>query len=148
MLNSLPVLSSRLILIIQLVDLMHGKISLKSALGSGTKASFSIPFNKPQYTAGFSPLIEIGSIPERLRSEMSMSGHGSDQGRSSATPPQSPSELSAFGKTGQPFLEASSDRNFTISKADRESFHVLVVEDKYVSLIVVSTITLTKNKVQ
>ena len=73
-----------------LVDLMRGEIKLESELGRGTKATFWIPFNKPQFTARNSPLIDLGAIPDRLQSEMSVSGCASDQHSGSNTPPMSP----------------------------------------------------------
>ena len=73
-----------------LVDLMRGEIRLESELGRGTKATFWIPFNKPQFTARNSPLIDLGAIPDRLQSEMSVSGCASDQHSGSNTPPMSP----------------------------------------------------------
>ena len=75
-----------------LVDLMRGEIKLESELGRGTRATFWIPFNKPQFTAGTtsSPLVDLGAIPDRLQSEMSVSGCASDQHSGSNTPPLSP----------------------------------------------------------
>lgn len=119
---------------------MHGEITLDSSLGTGTKATFSIPFNKPQFRSGASPLIDIGSIPERLRSEMSMSGCASDD-RGSSTPPQSPLDPAGFAlshrhhrdrsqKAGTPPLGTPADQDTILSEADRKNIHVLVVEDK------------------
>jgi hypothetical protein len=67
---------------------MHGEITLDSTLGSGTTATFWIPFNKPQYQNGSSPMIDIGAIPDRLQSELSVSGCNSEQEVASGTPPQ------------------------------------------------------------
>lgn len=60
-----------------LVDLMHGHIEMQSSLGVGTTATFWIPFNKPQYHDG-NALIDIGSLPDRLQSEMSVSCNSSE----------------------------------------------------------------------
>ena len=74
-----------------LVDLMRGEIKLESELGHGTKATFWIPFNKPQFPGtNSSPLVDLGAIPARLQSEMSMSGCTSDQHSGGNTPPMSP----------------------------------------------------------
>ncbi|KAK3065882.1 hypothetical protein LTS18_002281, partial [Coniosporium uncinatum] len=54
-----------------LVELMHGRIDLKSTIGIGTTASFTIPFNKGQYSEDGSPLVDISSIPDRLQEDMS-----------------------------------------------------------------------------
>ncbi|CZR55238.1 uncharacterized protein PAC_05125 [Phialocephala subalpina] len=73
-----------------LVDLMHGRIQLESTLGSGTTATFWIPFNKPQFHDG-ATLIDIGSLPDRLQSEMSVSCNSSEYEQAMGTPPiQSP----------------------------------------------------------
>jgi len=121
---------------------MHGDITLDSALGTGTKANFSIPFNKPQFRSGTSPLIDVGSIPERLRSEMSVSGCTSDE-RGSSTPPQSPLDAAGFAlshrhhrassqKARTPPSGTPTDQDTILTEADRKNIHVLVVEDKYV----------------
>lgn len=123
-----------------LVDLMNGTITLESSLGSGTKATFSIPFNKPQFRNGLSPL--IGLVPDRLL-ELSVSGCASSEGRgsTSATPPPSPQEALRVGKA----LHNNQNGNHrvlpsgvipnsepSLLEADRKNTHVLVVEDKYV----------------
>lgn len=128
--------------ILQLVDLMHGEITLDSALGTGTKATFFIPFNKPQFRSATSPLVDIGSIPERLRSEMSVSGCTSDD-RGASTPPQSPLDAAGFApshrhhrassqKAKTPPSGTPTDQDTIVTEADRKNIHVLVVEDKYV----------------
>lgn len=121
-----------------LVDLMHGEITLESALDQGTTATFWIPFNKPQFTGTSSPMVDLGAIPERLRSEMSVSGCPSDYDRGSSTPPQSPQEGLL---TLQPRRSGSLDKrkqgsNQAVNldgnphEVDRKKTHVLVVEDK------------------
>ena len=121
-----------------LVDLMHGEITLDSALDSGTTATFCIPFNKPQYTGSSSPMVDLGAIPERLRSEMSVSGCPSDHDRSSGTPPQSPQEgllplrtrrSNSLDKRKQA-PNQSMNYDSTFHELDRKKTHVLVVEDK------------------
>ena len=120
---------------------MRGQITLDSALGSGTKATFSIPFNKPLFTSGPAPLIDIGSLPDRLQSEMSVSGCPSEHDRGCSTPPQSPLEMLDVNKPlshqYDHRLSASSialptDLEMNLLESDRKDIHVLVVEDKYV----------------
>lgn len=121
---------------------MHGQITLESSLGSGTTATFSIPFNKPHFTDQSTPMIDIGSIPNRLRSELSVSGCASDHDHGSSTPPQSPSETLDGtnplppNQCGDHGLSAPSsvimDLEMTSPEIDRKNIHVLVVEDKYV----------------
>ena len=125
----------------QLVDLMHGEIKLTSELGRGTKATFWIPFNKPQFRNGGSPLVDLGSIPDRLQSEMSVSGCASDRLSGSGTPPMSPAADSLGlsiphrkSRTGSGLGTSPSRENSDPEQSplelDRKSIHVLVVEDK------------------
>lgn len=123
----------------KLVDLMHGEITLDSALGSGTKATFWIPFNKPQFTGSASPLVDLESIPERLKSELSVSGQTSDNDRGSRTPPQSPQDQIGITLPLRPQRSTSPDKKsqskHPVQEAKAREFnkrqlHVLVVEDK------------------
>ena len=119
---------------------MHGKITLNSVLGTGTKAIFSLPFSKPQFRKDVSTPINLQSIPDRLMSETSMSNY-SDPEQHSNTPPQS--SLVAFGTSkiqGQPSSSSRSprvsaaagivDSKVTIPEPERKRTHILVVEDK------------------
>ena len=124
-------------LIPQLVDLMHGKITLDSVLGSGTKATFSIPFNKPQF-GGRSPLVGLDSIPDRLRSEMSVSACASDREQHSpgscVESPPSGQIKAHTSVSSDPQIPPSLllDQETNLSTDERKNIHVLVVEDKYV----------------
>ena len=120
---------------------MRGKITLDSELGKGTKASFCVPFNKPQFTGRQSPLFDIDAIPDRLRSEMSVSGCTSDLANGNTTPPMSPSGESlivAHGhrkqRSGSAHLQYPASGDAGVEKStqeiDRKKTHVLVVEDK------------------
>ncbi|KAI9812484.1 MAG: hypothetical protein M1827_004715 [Pycnora praestabilis] len=132
-----------------LVELMHGTINLESVLGSGTTATFCIPFSKPQFPNGSAPLIDIGTIPFRLQAEMSVSCGSSEfeHGRESATPPQTPN------KNGIHHMSHRRDRSLTeavdpgsslnptpmkeapegLTEAERKETHVLVVEDNAIN---------------
>lgn len=115
-----------------LVDLMHGGITLDSQLGVGTVASFWIPFNKPQYHDG-EALIDIGSLPDRLQSEMSVSCASSEFEHAMGTPPlQSPGEMGAtrFGAKSQGNSMTPPNADFEVPISDRAGYQVLVVEDK------------------
>ncbi|KAI5203811.1 hypothetical protein E4T38_05036 [Aureobasidium subglaciale] len=108
-----------------LVELMHGEISLESSLGLGTKASFWIPFNKAPYLSGDSPPLDMGPIPHRLHSELSMSEY------SGAQPPGSPlkpgiRQPSVDSRRASP---AQLDLPLGLSDEERRKTHVLVVED-------------------
>ncbi|MCJ1394067.1 hypothetical protein MMC18_006945 [Xylographa bjoerkii] len=128
-----------------LVDLMHGQITLDSVLGTGTKATFSIPFHKPQFQGSATALVDLASIPDRLQSETSVSGCGSDHGRGASTPPQSPLEASSTFKhkpqqssmdtnPSRPSLAIlSHDNSPNLPEAERKIIHVLVVEDNAIN---------------
>lgn len=123
---------------------MHGEITLESALDNGTKATFCIPFNKPQFTGTASPLVDLGSLPERLQSEMSVSGAVSEYDRGSGTPPQSPPDLLGVALSSYPQRRDSSSnrpgsrhpsttdmhRDLSAEDFERQKIHVLIVEDK------------------
>ncbi|KAL9031396.1 MAG: hypothetical protein Q9196_000580 [Gyalolechia fulgens] len=126
---------------VQLVELMHGEISLESALDSGTKATFSIPFNKSQFPSS-APLVDIGALPTHLQSEMSVSGCASDD-RSIHSAPRSPLDTpgphstSRTGRSGShsvptpPRIGDSDSEELT--KIDRKNTHILVVEDNMIN---------------
>ena len=113
---------------------MHGSISLESTLGVGTKASFWIPFNKAPYDDDSSPLISLGSIPDRLQSDLSISCDSSGE----QTPPTTPAVGNRDGghvrsgstnpHPGTPTGEAAS-----LTDSERKDVNVLVVEDNAVN---------------
>ena len=131
-----------------LVDLMHGTISLDSILGTGTTAKFSIPFNKPQFQSAGSPLIGSSAVPDRLQGELSLSCNTSSQkGNSVSTPPgMSPSDTTGLATAeksrnvlpklpipttpGGPASVSSMSTVAHVPEHERHKFHVLVVEDK------------------
>lgn len=104
-----------------LVELMHGSISLESVLGAGTEASFTIPFHKAPYQSDESPLIGLEAIPDRLQSEMSVSRASSDSGPSTPTMPRR-----SFPSGDAAAVEAAV---CDLSDAERKKINVLVVED-------------------
>ncbi|KAK4565568.1 hypothetical protein LTR86_004185 [Recurvomyces mirabilis] len=113
-----------------LVELMQGKINLESKLGVGTTATFWIRFNKAPYQSG-GP-VPLGSIPDRLASEVSVSRPGSESGTPVPTTPGKSlgrregsaaaymSGLSSWPGDG-PLPE--------LNAQDRKKCQVLVVED-------------------
>lgn len=118
---------------------MHGQITLDSTLGVGTHASFSIPFHKPQFRSGTSPLINLEPIPPRLQSDLSLSSRTSEHG--SVTPPSNSSKTVEKGNglerdrpksRKSPGAFPASFNAEGLSEAERGGIHVLVVEDKYV----------------
>ena len=60
---------------------MQGSIKLESELDKGTKATFSVRFNKPQYTESSPKMVELESLSDRLRCDMSVSGCTSESNR-------------------------------------------------------------------
>lgn len=122
-----------------LVDLMNGQITLESSLGVGTKATFSIPFNKPSFGNGSAPLIDLA--PDRFFA-MSASGCTSNEERGGSTPPQSPNDSLGVehpfpnGNHGNMFVPSIIPaRETNLLPAERKKIHVLVVEDKYVVVV-------------
>ncbi|KAK1529254.1 hsp90-like protein [Colletotrichum costaricense] len=120
-----------------LLELMHGEMTLESALGNGTVATFWVPFSKPQNQRA--PLVEIGSLPDRLQSEMSVSCHSSEFEQLLNTPPAS-GESSQFltDKHKSPSRRLSvrtppaSDEEL-LPHAERAKIRVLVVEDNAIN---------------
>ncbi|KAF2723288.1 hypothetical protein K431DRAFT_325909 [Polychaeton citri CBS 116435] len=115
-----------------LVELMHGAIALESKLGVGTKASFWIPFHKAPYqTSSGSPLVDIGAIPDRLQSDLSISRASSERsGPATPTTPGKPihiRENSGLGTAVAPSL--NEEAPLDLSEAERKAINVLVVED-------------------
>ena len=119
---------------------MHGGIDLKSELGQGTTTTFWIPFNKPQSTKLGSPLIDARSVPETFRSDSTIPGClSATQSVNGDFPQKAPSWSRSISRAGTGFKAASSDESPNEEpvpqEVDREKIHVLVVEDKYVSII-------------
>lgn len=119
-----------------LLDLMNGRINLNSVLGTGTTATFWIPFNKPQGPQA-NKMVQIEPLPNRLQTEMSVSCNSSEHEQ---LMPSSPVEASSgtldtikaprrqkSGSTTPP-LPADVD----LAPSERAKVHVLVVEDKQV----------------
>ncbi|OJD29247.1 histidine kinase hhk6p [Diplodia corticola] len=127
-----------------LVDLMHGNIDLQSTLGQGTRASFSIPFNKAQYQDEGSPLIDLASIPDRLQSDISVSCGSSDDYGTPPLTPVAPNNGKSPLRHGRAqsivslpgngnFHHALPDHLFSLAETERKNVHVLVVEDNQVN---------------
>ena len=120
-----------------LVELMRGSIDLSSNLGAGTKATFTIPFKKPEFiSSGASqpPLVEISALPDRLHSEVSLSGDCSSQAttpRRLSPPLQSP-RSSISMKANRTSMSASLPGS-PAAGVIRENVHILIVEDNAVN---------------
>jgi signal transduction histidine kinase len=120
-----------------LVELMHGRITLESSVGNGTTAMFWIPFNKGQ-TSQISTLNEVGTLPDRLQSEMSVSCNSSEYEHIINTPPPESMRISnkRSPQRGARPPSITSSPLFTeeeLPASERAKIFVLVVEDKYVS---------------
>lgn len=118
-----------------LLDLMNGKIELKSTTGCGTTATFWIPFHKPQAPQS-APLNENGRLPDRLQSDLSVSCQSSELEIAIGTPPaemlkastdrlRPPRSGKSVGVSPQSSFETD---EFPLS--ERAKLHILVVEDK------------------
>ncbi|KAI1334207.1 hypothetical protein F5Y15DRAFT_296230 [Xylariaceae sp. FL0016] len=121
-----------------LLDLMRGSITLQSAVGQGTTATFRIPFNKPQSTEA-SSLVEVGPLPDRLQSEMSVSCNSSehDQYHNPSSPQSShgqPDKSTLSRRQKSLHLPSPlSLENEDIPMAERSKINVLVVEDNAIN---------------
>ncbi|KAJ9643273.1 hypothetical protein H2204_002169 [Knufia peltigerae] len=121
-----------------LVELMRGKITLDSNLDAGTKAIFSIPFKKVEYNAS-SPmdLLDIGLIPERLQSELSLSLTGSSREENRVfNHTSSPSKI-MLPSGGAVHRRSVTEQGIAAMvpgpNIDRRKFHILIVEDNPVN---------------
>ncbi|KAM0329161.1 hypothetical protein ACHAQA_004457 [Verticillium albo-atrum] len=121
-----------------LVELMRGKITLESHLGNGTRATFWIPFSKPQGPQRGGALVEIDGLPSRLQSEMSMSCNSSDYEQYSSTPPivselglLAPDNLNSPQRQRSVRSPPAQDEDLPIS--ERAKINVLVVEDNAIN---------------
>jgi signal transduction histidine kinase len=111
-----------------LVELMKGQIWLDSRLGQGTTATFWIPFSRAPSQDDGSPLVSLGSIPDRLQSDVSVSCGSSEAHTPPLTPVISNGE---FRAQSLPSVRASiPDHLMNLSEAERQKIHILVVEDK------------------
>ncbi|KAG9245730.1 hsp90-like protein [Calycina marina] len=108
-----------------LVDLMHGRITLESTLGNGTVAIFWIPFNKPHFRDGAIPSLE--SLPDRLQSEMSVSFNSSDYELLGGTSMYSQADM-RLRKPGSTNLQSPA-AEVDLSPEERYNFNILLVED-------------------
>jgi PAS domain S-box-containing protein len=111
-----------------LVELMKGQIWLDSKLGQGTTATFWIPFSRAPSQDDGSPLVSIGSIPDRLQSDVSVSCGSSED----HTPPLTPVLPNGTGRSQSfPLINPNiPDHLMSLSESERQKFHILVVEDK------------------
>lgn len=123
-----------------LLDLMHGRITLESTIGSGTTATFWIPFRKPSKSD--SNLVRIDPLSDRLQSDMSVSGNSSEaDGLLANIAP----ELASTGlwdglkpsrshrKTGSNITPSSPPSDDALSLEERSNIHILVVEDNAIN---------------
>jgi len=119
-----------------LVDLMKGTISLQSRLGSGTSATFSIPFRKPEFASGTSttPLVEVSGFPDRVKSELSLSCDNSSTAEGKGSRRLSPPLASPKGATSmnvnRTSLPSVSRQEIPQPELDRSRLHILVVEGR------------------
>ncbi|KXS98134.1 hypothetical protein AC578_9392 [Pseudocercospora eumusae] len=119
-----------------LVELMRGGISLESKLGVGTKATFWIPFLKAPYQSNESALVDLGNIPDRLQSELSVSRPGSDNASQPTTPTTPAVRHRRDPSTGLTPTNSWPDgamAELDLSADERKMTNVLVVEDNAVN---------------
>ena len=117
-----------------LVDLMGGSISLESELERGTKAAFSVNFNKPQFIGTLPPIEGLGSLPERLKCELSVSGNSG--GNRTGFDVAGGKDLSTLSKRNAanitPKAPSGAD-SIDLIEAERARIHIMVVEDNAIN---------------
>ncbi len=121
-----------------LVDLMRGTIRLDSKLDSGTRATFTIPFQKVEYQGtSTTALPEVGSMPDRLQSDLSISMAGSPHPGSHTKTGRSASALMSPAARSIDSRRVSVEKLATVPaqqspepELQRENIHILVVEGK------------------
>ena len=117
-----------------LVDLMGGSISLESALERGTKAAFSVRFNKPQFIGTLPPIEGLGSLPERLKCELSVSGtSGGNRTGFDGAGGKDLAELSKPNAANITPEVPSGAGSIDAFEADRTNIHIMVVEDNAIN---------------
>ena len=121
-----------------LVDLMHGQIALESRPDTGTIATFSIPFNKPQFMGTSIPIVDLRAVPERLQSELSLSCDNSSQGgnfaTSTSTPFHSPKHKAVPSiDVGKGSAASPSKTAPEGMRGESNAHHILVVEDNAIN---------------
>lgn len=120
-----------------LVDLMHGTISLESKLDSGTKATFTIPFKRLEYRSGSSAtLLEVGAMPDRLQSDLSLSLTGSSKeeirkSQKLSPPLKSLPRVSSLMAQRDSAVPPDSGAETPVPEIERDQIHILVVEGKH-----------------
>ncbi|KAG6009161.1 hypothetical protein E4U21_003231 [Claviceps maximensis] len=118
-----------------LLDLMHGQITLESVVGNGTKATFWIPFNKPQGSQKSRP-VQSGAIPDRLQSDLSLSCNSSEYEQvvgTSTTGCEVGATLSAPLPRRRISVRTPPNSDQDIPSNERSKLHILVVEDNPVN---------------
>ncbi|EQK99227.1 ATPase-like, ATP-binding domain protein [Ophiocordyceps sinensis CO18] len=116
-----------------LLDLMRGRISLESTVGTGTTATFWIPFNKPHGPRDTS-LVQSGAIPDRLQSELSLSCNGSEYEHVAGTSTGSDGiPLSSSFPLRRPCTRTPPNVDHELPRSERARMHILVVEDNPVN---------------
>lgn len=105
---------------------MRGQISLESKLGVGTKATFWIPFNKAPYQSGEHPLVDLGTIPDRLASDMSISRPASENHPGSG--PTTPTGHRREQSSGIMSWPEGPSMDLELNEDERRATQILVVE--------------------
>ncbi|GAB0143973.1 hypothetical protein EsHS_00004470 [Epichloe bromicola] len=116
-----------------LLDLMHGQITLESVVGNGTKATFWIPFNKPHGPQKSNP-VQSGAIPDRLQSDLSISCNSSEYDQVGGTSTGSEGAvLSSSLPRRRPSVRTPPTSDRDMSRIERSKMHILLVEDNPVN---------------
>lgn len=120
-----------------LLELMHGRMTLESRVGMGTTATFWIPFHKSQDTSA-AKLVRIDSLPNRLASDVSVSLSGSEMeprtvspSSDSAMPPPKKARWHRHQPSASTMMKPGEEEDLAAS--ERAKVLVLVVEDNAIN---------------
>lgn len=115
-----------------LLDLMRGRITLESTVGTGTTATFWILFNKPQGPRD-TGLVQSGAVPDRLQSELSLSCNSSEYEQIAGASTSSdgvPLSSSVPRRRHSTRIRTPPSVDQDLPRSERSRMHILVVEDK------------------
>ncbi|KAK0384148.1 hypothetical protein NLU13_8237 [Sarocladium strictum] len=115
-----------------LLDLMQGRITLRSTLGKGTTATFWIPFHKPS-SPQTTKTVQAGVLPDRLQSELSLSCNSSEHDHHGRNSPVSSDNVASPTTSRSRQNPREVTDHVEIPKVERSKILVLVVEDNAVN---------------
>ena len=112
-----------------LAELMHARIELVSEAGSGTTATFLVPFAKSEGPVD-PTLGPVGGLPMRIQSELTVSCDSSELERVTTGGSASSGTSTAGGASRRVSVQTQAPILLSLPLSERAKVHILVVEDK------------------